>query len=310
MFALAKTLPKDESGSEDERSGTSTDEDGEPLISEHVSSAVREAVLAEAGDFDWHRYDTWSVEDVAAELSLHVERWGEVPDAPLPDWTTTSASWPLGPLPRKALSAEAARSAPQPAQKKPAVAVAEKPKVVEPAVAAQPVTTAAPAPAPAPAVAVVPAAVNAPEASALPPVGAMPEVLVPELDLDSDIDYATLAVLPEIPAEAPSLQQTKQYKNYMRLRYEWQRRFPDRDLPKVVFKGPASPAMDRHKTGRDSAASGSKTPVLSRASADSPKLEKKERGLTAGKASKRLSVSSIGKKRGSKAGELPDEMQL
>ena len=61
---------------------------------------------------------------------------------------------------------------------------------------------------------------RAPPASVLPPVGAVPAALVPELDLDAEVDYATLPVLPELPLEAPSLQQTRQYKNYMRLRYE------------------------------------------------------------------------------------------
>ncbi len=304
MFALAKTLPKDESSDDESRSGTSTDEDGEPLISAHVSHAVREAVLADVElAFDWKRFEMWTAEQVAAEFSLHVERWGVVPQEALPEWAAAVAMWPLGPVPRK-------------------------PKAKTVVEAAEP-------------------AIVAPPSSVLPPVGSVPEVLVPELDLDSDIDFATLAVLPELPAEAPSLQQTKQYKNYMKLRYEWQKRHPERDLPKVIsgwYKGgkPSSDdpvvrenttkASEKLKAAKEQlkAAKEGALPVvkvthrmsmtsigdkrkdkdsLSRASDSAANAEpdKKDRRFSGTKSGKRLSMQSIGKKKG---GDLPDELLL
>jgi hypothetical protein len=315
MFALGKTLPKDES-SEDERSGTSTDEDGEPLISAHVSDAVREAVLADVEHaFEWSRFDTWSVQHVAAEFALHVERWGSVPTAAMPSWTAAVATWELSPLPRKPKAKEAAE--------------VKNKDVGEPREAVEEAAV----------------ATAAPPASVLPPVGIVPDVLVPALDLDSDVDFATLAVLPELPTEAPSLQQTKQYKNYMKLRYEWQRRHPERDLPKVVsgwYKGgkPSSDdplvrenttkASEKLKAAKEQlkAAKEGALPVvkvthrmsmtsigdkrkdkdsLSRAS-DSAEPEKKDRLFSGTKSGKRLSMQSIGKKKG--AAELPDEVHL
>lgn len=249
MFALSKTLAEEESGSEeDSRSGTSTEGEGEPFILSHVTTAVREAVLQEAGGeelpFDWNRYSGWTLADVAAEFALHVERWGAVPAAAaaLPDWTAAQAAWPRGGLPRakkpepakepaKAAepvkAAEPAKTEPKPPA--PIAASASKPDDKASATAAAAAASAQPRPA-----VPVPALVVAPSASVLPPVGAVPSALVPELDLNADVDYAALPVLPELPAEAPSIQQAKQYKNYMRLRYEWQRRNPDRELPKPV----------------------------------------------------------------------------
>jgi hypothetical protein len=50
------------------------------------------------------------------------------------------------------------------------------------------------------------------------------------LDLSSDFDFSTMDELPALPAEMPQMN-TKEYKNYMKLKYEMTRRNPELVAP-------------------------------------------------------------------------------
>lgn len=184
--------------------------------------------------------------------------------------------------------------------------------------------------APPPAVTVTPAAVPTPEpkkASSSAFLNKLREAKTkPILNLEDDVDYSKLEVLPDLPEWAPSLQQTKLYKNYMRLRYEWQSRNPALELPKVqhawykdgkpCFDDPEvrqaeesgsakmQAAMDQLKAAKEG-----RLPVVkvthrmslgdvtkSRVSADDTKRKEKGRAATLSKADKRTSLQIMKKR--------------
>lgn len=152
--------------------------------------------------FAWGRYGGWEWERLEREWSLHWTAWGDVP-GPRPDELETRsamARWPRNGIKRARVEEEkgqgTAKASTAPSETKAeSAAKAESEKAEK----------------------------DNPD-----------EPERPELNLEADIDYETLPVLPLLPSEAPSLQQTKLYKNYMKLRYETQRRNPEMELPKVV----------------------------------------------------------------------------